>query len=478
MCGIFGVVAATGTLNLDQQAFIRAATIVGQLRGEDGTGWIVQTPEAAVSTYKRALCGNDFLASRQGRKANNRLAGARAVIGHNRKTTSGGDVDRDCHPYDYDNLCGVHNGGIPPHVLSRLDTDDTIANVDSAKLYAALNSVKNPLTVLNKVHAGGFALAWIDKRTDELCMTRNHDRPLWASSGEKGVYFASEPGMLFWLMSRHGLNSETSKLYELAPHVLYRVPMDNPGALRRAEYKPAGPVIQTYKERQEAAKAKAKACVKSLPVANVPPRDKSWYATRTPISAYTSCISLFEMTSKFPLLGIFADIIKDNMDDVAVENVDGEELGEPSADRLDIIITEVEPREHNVMYPNVRGYMVDTTDSGILIPITMSAVKDDGFGFVDHYEAAKKKGELCMGRVRFKSIRICADGTVTIFAAPINLWTEESNVKVTPEIATNILEVQDNITGRDVSVTDAEQLNQMWLRLAPPEDAKPDPTHH
>lgn len=418
MCGIFGAVALDGTLSYAQSNFLKAATITGQLRGEDGTGWITQAPNSDIRVFKRALCGNDFLLSLQGQQAAGLAIRSRLVIGHNRKTTSGRDVDMDCHPYEYDNVVGVHNGGIPYGALNRLDgTKNTIADVDSAKLYAALNEVEDPIDVLKKIHLGSYALAWVDKRTDELLIARNKDRPMWASSGDEGLYFASEPGMLFWLMSRYGLDAKDSSIYEIQPEHLYRVSLDDPTSVRRTAYE-----------------AKAPAHTKSHTTRHYPSGGRAagsgtdvWYngAKNTPVNQY--CTDPAELSKRFPTLGFFADIVSENLDYVKtafVDSKDQEDVGR----KLDVIVTNVKPSTGGSTFPVLEGYVQDSTNSGIVIPVTFSAQKNDDFNFFGRYNKAMKDDEFFTVRGRINSIRTDAEGTAVILMKLLQVWDTQHNV--------------------------------------------------
>ena len=441
MCGIFGAITDR-TLTNTQASFIKAATLVGQLRGEDGTGWIIQSHKAKPKVYKRALCGNDFLDTRIGRKATKQLLGAQVVIGHNRKTTSGGDNDYECHPYMYDNLVGVHNGGIPDAVLNRLETKDTIADVDSAKLYASLNATDNPLSVLKKIHMGTYALVWIDKRTNEVCMARNGDRPLWASSSKDGMYFASEPGMLFWLMSRYGLQNKDSKLLELKEEHLYRIPLDDPAKIRRTKYTATPPV---YPARTGYVSK---------------PTNKSWYNNKPAPQFVRWATSISTLRTEYPALSYIADILEENVDEV--NKAYDVEVDNPR--RFDVYVTDVQARGTNISFPNVSGYVADVTDSGIIIPVTMPAVKDEGFDFIKRFARAQKSSTLLSYRAKMSSIKVQADGTVIIFVQPITVWDDNNNIPKNAATSLACAEVVDQMNPPPATPMPAILL-EMWNKL-------------
>jgi len=449
MCGIFGVLTTDKTLSAGQTAFIRAATVVGQVRGDDGTGWIVKASNSKPKTFKKALCGNDFLDTRIGRKGIKILSQAQVVIGHNRKTTSGGDSDSECHPYSYKHLVGVHNGGIPPVVLNRLDIKGFIADVDSAKLYAGLNAVENPIEVLEKIHTGAYALVWIDTRTNELCLARNGDRPLWASNSDGGMYFASEPGMLFWLMSRYNLESKDSKLMEIEESTLYRISLDNPSKVRRTPYTATPPVHKGY-----------------IPAGRVHENNRgknAWFKNgdkKKAIAMYKYASTVADLIKQFPSLSFLGPIITDNLDEI---NTEYTIKGKPT--RLDMIITHVKENNNGKSFPDVHGYMLDTTNSGIVIAIVMNSVKSDGFDFVKRFKKAERMNSHYTCRVHVTSIRTCADGTINIFANPITVWDHINNIAKDQLTLDAAIEVEQDVRERPSTLTDND-INTMWDKLA------------
>ena len=470
MCGIFGAVSSKGPLSRQQMDFIRQATITGQLRGEDGTGWILQTPAGEVTSYKKAMTGTDFLESRIGRKGMRDLNKAQAVIGHNRKTTSGSDTDGDCHPYDYDSLIGVHNGTLPPHILNRLDKGDPVARVDSAELYAAIDKADDPTVVLNKLHMGSFALAWIDKATNEICLTRNDERPLWASSGDDGLYFSSEPGMLFWLMSRNGLEAEDSKLFSLKPNFLYRIPMDKPAAVKRQKYEPKAPVYTAPKNRGNRNKADNKSKGGLAPVTtNSLPKDETksdWYNQGKEKSQHYRYMQDHTLLGRaFPCLDYYTAIIDTNLNLIHEEYKTKEKPdggGKPT--RLDMVVTDVQPRDQNAMYPNIYGFLQDSTEADHVVPIALTAVKDDGYDFVERFERAEKKGKHFTVRCNIASIRICADSSLVVYGTIVNVWDNRHNVEKTDDTSLAGLEAIEAATTL-VNELPYKECEAMWDKL-------------
>jgi len=438
MCGIFGLVLAKNTLTAPQVEFIRQATIVGQVRGDDGTGWILRNSDGDIDTYKKAMNGNDFLESRVGRKGESNLRYAQVVIGHNRKSTSGGDRDRDCHPYDYDNVVGVHNGGFPSTVLSRMDTTKATSAVDSSKFYAGLDAEENPLVTLKKLHLGSYVLVWIDKRTNTLCIARNKDRPLWAASSSSGMYFASEPFMLAWLMSRYGLDDKDSKLLELKEECLYKIPLDDPAKIVRSTYTPK---IPTY--------------------ASPPTRNYGNEVSSVAIASYKYIESLEELETAFPIYKDVADIVREN---IAIIDRDREKKTAEDDNRIDVIITDVLPKNHNSNYPELRGYLQDVTNTGMVIPVTFPSLRDDGNHFNDKFISCEKDNCLFTVSATLTGIKLRVDGSLNLSAKFKVIWNQDSNVVIDDTTKAAAEEVRETLMYK-VASWSYQEMTSMWSAL-------------
>ena len=445
MCGIFGAVSLRGNLCFRQQDFIKSATTTGQVRGVDGTGWIVVDAKKGAHVYKRAVKGSDFLDTDVGKKASTALGTAIAVIGHNRKTTSGSDTDNDCHPFSYKTVVGVHNGGIPPHVLKRVDTADAVAAVDSAEIYAALNKVSNPIEVLSKLHMGSYCLVWIDKVKGDLCIARNKERPMWAASGDEGLYFASEPGMLFWLMSRYNLQAKDSKLFELNDKHLYRIPLKNPANISRTSYDTTYPTYPVSNRGRY----------------NNGNWNQGYYAGTQATHKYVSNADI--LASSYPALRHISDVIISNCDIIKRQEEAKKSKIVPEK-HLDVVVTNVSSSANNKNYPDVVGYVYDETNSDITIPIQLLGVKDDGYDFLKRYTAAVKKEQLFTLRGVVRNIRVCADGAVSLAMGIINVWDDEANEPITEDSQLYALEVDDAV-GEKYSRFTSLQLSKMWSKL-------------
>lgn len=242
MCGIFGVMAANRCHKV-HESFLIDAFQAGQLRGMHGSGIFTVSPDGYVRNAALAVPGTMFLADDRAAPVLQSTPNSRIVVGHNRFTTSGGNDDSHCHPFRYEHVVGVHNGGLWDNVLKRIDPKRSHA-VDSGRLYAAIDRADNPLDVLEQVTDGAYCLVWYDGRKRSMFMARNHQRPMHVAETPSGMYFASELGMLTWLLGRNNaVNYGPLKIASLNEHVLYEVPLDDPSQVSATPYVPTAPKV-------------------------------------------------------------------------------------------------------------------------------------------------------------------------------------------------------------------------------------------
>lgn len=161
-----------------------------------------------------------------------------ALLGHNRYATKGKINNINAHPFEFEHVVGMHNGTIRgQHRL----IDHTQFEVDSENIYHSINKIGLEDTL--KVLDGAYALVYWDKRTEELVMVRNSERPLYYTYSEdnKTVYWASEQWMLYVSISRAGLKH--NDVIEVKPCTIYRFNID-----MRYNGDPITTAVQQYKE--------------------------------------------------------------------------------------------------------------------------------------------------------------------------------------------------------------------------------------
>ena len=208
MCGIIGVLSSEGFKGAAVRRKVFVQSLYSDaLRGFDSTGIILAGGSKQIdhTQYKRALPAADFLTTRRAADLLKDIDDFSFAIGHNRYATQGGVSDETAHPFEFDNVLGVHNGTLKSTV--GLDGHKDLA-VDSEILYKSFDA-RGHEEVIPKLN-GAFALVWYDKAMKELKLVRNEERPLFIAGvkGEDTIYLASEKEMLTWILHRNSVNVE------------------------------------------------------------------------------------------------------------------------------------------------------------------------------------------------------------------------------------------------------------------------------
>lgn len=217
MCGIFGIYGAPR--RADHDNFLKDAMFVGTLRGAHGSGVIHVAHNKDGSTFantgKAAMTGPEFVQDTNLSKLLVTKQNTLAVIGHNRYSTIGGAVDANAHPFVRGAVSLVHNGVIDNvHELLKLhgktQTDlGLVVDSDAAAYHLSETEPEDVVDALEDIE-GAYALVWHDARNNSLNFARNPSRPMWFAKSGDVVGFASEKGMLEWLMTRNNLPITTS----------------------------------------------------------------------------------------------------------------------------------------------------------------------------------------------------------------------------------------------------------------------------
>lgn len=141
------------------------------------------------------------------------------VVGHNRKATKGWVSDENAHPFVEGTIALVHNGTLTNHA----SLTDEIVSVDS---HAILHSIveKGYIDTLKEIQ-GAFTLAWYDTNDKTLRLIRNDQRPLFIASTVGAWFFASERGMLEWILGRE--QTTISEMEECTPGTLYSFKLED-----------------------------------------------------------------------------------------------------------------------------------------------------------------------------------------------------------------------------------------------------------
>lgn len=214
MCGIVGIVAKKDKgLTVPHLEVFREMMICDSIRGEDSTGVFSVNDSGNASFLKLATHPFNLVDSKEYKDwAQAAWASGRAVIGHNRKATLGSVSNKNAHPFVNRNIIFIHNGNVSNFraLLHHKKRSRLEIEVDSHAAAVVL-SENDPLKILPEFK-GAFTFVWYDVEKKKLYFIRNEERPLFFANTDDHVYFASEGGMLHWLLDRRTLKAQITSL--------------------------------------------------------------------------------------------------------------------------------------------------------------------------------------------------------------------------------------------------------------------------
>lgn len=121
---------------------------------------------------------------------------AKVLIGHCRSKTSGAVSRSNAHPFNFDNVIGVHNGTLDYSWRREIDAKEF--DVDSEWLFARIDSEGIEETIPAIDRRGAWALCYWNKDSSTLNFIRNSERTLhfcW-NKAKDCMFWASEQWML------------------------------------------------------------------------------------------------------------------------------------------------------------------------------------------------------------------------------------------------------------------------------------------
>lgn len=143
-------------------------------------------------------------------------------LGHVRHATKGKISEKNAHPFEKENIVGMHNG-----TLDWKDYDPKGDITDSEMMFQDFSDYGVEYVLKSLDPKSAYAITALDLKTNEIVFARNDLRPLsYTWNMERSVlYYASEWQMLAWILDRNGIKRE--KIFSLVPEVVYRVsPLD------------------------------------------------------------------------------------------------------------------------------------------------------------------------------------------------------------------------------------------------------------
>lgn len=243
MCGIVGVVLKTTTgFTKNTEDIFSQLVFANTLRGDDSTGIIAVEKDTTFHVMKEASPGYWFMPQYDTSPIEKAMwSHGKALIGHNRKKTIGSVSDDTAHPFvENDDFAMVHNGTLFGH-RQLADTE-----VDSQALTKVLSEAfhkedyKESLEeTLGRVN-GAYAVAMYDQRHNKVRLLRNKERPLSIVETNNAFFFASEGGMLFWILSRNGIDFKDLKVELVPEHTVFDICLDT-NTIEKTEITPKKP---------------------------------------------------------------------------------------------------------------------------------------------------------------------------------------------------------------------------------------------
>lgn len=221
ICGIVGMVTSNSAGFFHPQKKIFSSLLwADTLRGEDSTGVFGVNKYGNIDYLKTTGHAGNLVTTKEYQNFEDDIfSDYHMVVGHNRKATRGTITDENAHPFVEGNTILVHNGTLTNHKeLTKQDVD-----VDS---HAILHSiVERGYEETLKDIQGAFTLVWYNTDDKTLRIIRNDQRPLYIAATVGAWYFASEEGMLQWILGRE--DEKIEEMTECVPGTLYSFKLED-----------------------------------------------------------------------------------------------------------------------------------------------------------------------------------------------------------------------------------------------------------
>lgn len=227
MCGHVGVV---GSIGPKEKSVFKQLIQVGSLRGPHSAGaYFKGRNEDFGSVYHTLGHGHELTEYKDFDKDLNDNKDTVVILGHNRWATQGAVDLKHAHPFSYGDIIGAHNGTVPEWYWKKL-TYGYGESMDSKALMCSIAAVGGAATV-GQLNFGAWCLIWFDEDKETIHFLRNNERDLWmcTSNDGKTLWWASEAGMLYWVLGRNGVKVDTNSMIQLPvdKEISWKVPEAN-----------------------------------------------------------------------------------------------------------------------------------------------------------------------------------------------------------------------------------------------------------
>lgn len=201
MCGLVAVISKSyNGFTIKEKDIFDELLYIDALRGEDSTGVMAIDTDGNLELAKEASASGYFQLSDEYKKlTTGAVRNGAALVGHNRKATKGNITDENAHPFVVDDrVVLVHNGTLYGDHKKIADTE-----VDSHAIAHLIHQKGDDVEAALKELNGAYALIWYDVQAKTMNFVRNSQRPLCFIETFNSWIWASEPGMLSWILSRN-----------------------------------------------------------------------------------------------------------------------------------------------------------------------------------------------------------------------------------------------------------------------------------
>lgn len=218
MCGLVGIV---GEIPYTDVKVFAQLLDHSSIRGAHSTGIAMvnkKDPNEKADIRKDAAHPYDFV-NRNNIEAWLRKKGDEScvIMGHTRYATQGDVSAKNAHPFQHGHITLAHNGSLNnPEALSKQKFA-----VDSE--HVAHGLAEHGLDYILQRASGSYTFIWHDQKEGSFNIVRNGQRPLAVVKHQdrNTYYFASEMGMLRWILERNGITRFEEVKIEVNKHMLF-----------------------------------------------------------------------------------------------------------------------------------------------------------------------------------------------------------------------------------------------------------------